>query len=464
LGLSYKVVIVLAVACGGLLVLARRQRLKAGLAAWVCTFALGYRTMPVTANYKIHPSEVILWGLFLLALVEMPHAKQRMFRTPAWVWPFACFWPWGFIAAIPENGPWGRMPWDTMFSEFRDFLLLLPLGVVAVAAMARKDSWKWALTALFAVGTWIGATGSLEYFFPGVARMFPAFMASPDPSIAEDGFARASFSFWGGPNATMVVVLCTPIAIVLWQWYGQGWRRALIVAGVAVQVLGIYIGGYRSMWLTMAIEVVLWTLIMRGPLFSIFILVPAAASLQYLSPAAHDRSASLVAILQGQPTDSSGIDRWGLVTNAWQTIWEYPWGVGWAGLGWVHSDFVQITANLGVLAGLLFALAYLNTLLRLARTVLFRVKQREARQLGISLLLSFLAAGGLLLTQGVEVLPQMMLPVWFVWVLAEVWMQRLRYIGGMRKKYVSAPNYRLTTNFQLRQSRPDHAGVHPLGG
>ena len=464
LGFSYKDVIVLAVACGGLWALASRQGLKAALAAWVCTFGLGYRTIQVTADYKIHPSEVLLWGLFLLALNETPRAKQRVFRTPAWVWPFACFWLWGWIGASPANAPMGKVPWDSMFSEFRNFLLLLPLGVVAVAAMAREGSWKWALTALFAVGTWLGMAGSLEYFFPGVAHLFPAFMANPDPFMASGGFARAQFSFFGGPVATMVVILCTPIAIALWQWYGREWQRALIVGAVAAQMLGIYIGGYRSMWLTLGIEVVLWTFIMHGPLWSTFVLVPAAASLQYLSQAAHERASTLVGIFNGHPTDSSGIDRWTRVTDTWYSISHYPWGVGWAGSGWVHSDFLQIAANLGVVPGVLFALAYLHTLLRLARMVFFRVKRREDSRLGMSLLLSFVAAGGMLLTQGVEVLPQLMLPVWFVWVLAEIWMQRMRYLGAMRKQYVSADRICFAANFQLRRNRPDHAGVHPLGG
>jgi hypothetical protein len=45
-------------------------------------------------------------------------------------------------------------------------------------------------------------------------------------------------------------------------------------------------------------------------------------------------------------------------------------------------------------------------------------------ELGFSLMLSFIAVGGLLTTQGVEVLPQLMLPVWFVWALIEVWLRQ----------------------------------------
>jgi hypothetical protein len=39
-------------------------------------------------------------------------------------------------------------------------------------------------------------------------------------------------------------------------------------------------------------------------------------------------------------------------------------------------------------------------------------------------MLSFIAVGGLLATQGVQVLPQLMLPVWFVWALIEVWLRQ----------------------------------------
>jgi hypothetical protein len=40
--------------------------------------------------------------------------------------------------------------------------------------------------------------------------------------------------------------------------------------------------------------------------------------------------------------------------------------------------------------------------------------------MNLAFLLSFLACGGLLAVQGVEVLPQLILPLWFVWVLVEV--------------------------------------------
>jgi hypothetical protein len=218
------------------------------------------------------------------------------------------------------------------------------------------------------------------------------------------------------------------------------------------------------MWLTLGIEVVLWAFMVHGPIWGTSILVPTAASLQFLSQTAHGRTSTLIAILRGHPVDTSGMDRLARITDAWHTILKNPLGVGWAGAGWVHSDFLQVAANLGVIAGAIFVLAYLHTLVRMIYMVLFSVRQRETSHLGLAILLSFLSAGGLLMVQGVEVLPQTALPVWFVWVIAEIWLQRMRQIGGMRKEYVSAGYLGSTANFQLRWDRPRHAGVGPMGG
>ena len=137
-GLSYKDLIVLAVACGGIWTLASKKGLVAGLTAWVATFSLGYRTIHITAGYALHPSEAMIWGLFLLALNELPDVRRRTARTPAWFFAFALFWVWGWVAAIPESGPYGPMGWDRMFSEFRNFLMLFPVWFVAVVATERK--------------------------------------------------------------------------------------------------------------------------------------------------------------------------------------------------------------------------------------------------------------------------------------------------------------------------------------
>jgi O-antigen ligase len=106
------------------------------------------------------------------------------------------------------------------------------------------------------------------------------------------------------------------------------------------------------------------------------------------------------------------------------SVIETPFGRGWSSAGWVHSDFLQVAANLGLIAGLIFLGGYIYTLLRFGRRLLPYLREPEQGDLGLSLLLAFVAAGGLLATQGVEVLPQLVLPVWFVWTLVEVWLHQ----------------------------------------
>jgi hypothetical protein len=457
-GVSYRDVIVFLLACAGVWTLTGRHGLQAGLAAWVCTLGLGYRTLPVTQVLRIHPAEIMLCGVVLLALREKPHAQQRAFKTPAWVWPFAGFWVWGWA-----TGMQGERRWDEMFAEFRNFLLLLPLGFVVVSAVPRRDGWRWALTALFGVGTWISALGCLEYFFPGIQSYFPGFISAAAARPTMEGFQRATFSFWGGAAATLVVVVCTPFAFVMWRWYRQGWERALTLGAAAIQVLGVYVGGYRSMWLALGFEFAVWAVLTHGPVWGASILASAAGGYRLLGHAAQERAHSVVKIVQGHPVDSSAITRLHRATDAWQTMWDKPLGLGWAGAGWVHSDFLQVGANLGILAGLLFAAAYGYTLARVLRQVWAQGKAHRPSQLGMSLLLSFIAVGSILAMEGVEVLPQLVLPIWFVWALAEVWLQQMKYFYRTSGKHASSIYLGSRTDVQLRSNRPGYARVGPVG-
>jgi len=71
----------------------------------------------------------------------------------------------------------------------------------------------------------------------------------------------------------------------------------------------------------------------------------------------------------------------------------------------------------------------------------------DAQALGLTLVLSFIAVGGLLLMQGVQVLPQMMLPVWFVWSLAENWLRQTSEARQLSYAYAPA-NFYPAADFQ----------------
>jgi hypothetical protein len=314
-----------------------------------------------------------------------------------------------------------------MLNECRDFLLLIPLVILATVVLRQRQSWRLLLLAFFAASTWIALMGILEYWFSGVRDLFPAFMSKPTAGNTIEGFERATFSFWGGAMATFICALALPIAIVAVRWWQAQWQRTLIIASAIAQGIAIYIGGYRSLWLLMVGEILLACLLSlkrQRLTIAALCLVVTIGGYHFVPEAGSNRALSGIEALRGRPTDSSAKERLNRAEGALNQMLAAPLGSGWSAAGWVHSDFIQVGANLGLIAGLIFLGGYLYTLGRLSQRVLLEPRIEGQGDLGVTLLLSYISVGGLLATQGVEVLPQLVLPVWFIWVLVEVWLRQ----------------------------------------
>jgi hypothetical protein len=420
--LSYKEAIVVLVGLIAVVaVLAGPYGVPVGFILWVCTLGLGYRTVELTRYLRLHPSEVLLWGLLALLVVQRGVVRRERLDLwlPTWVWLSLPFWVWGWIPGFAA----GR-PWDQMLAEFRDFALLIPLAFVASAVLKERNSWRSVMLAFYITGAWIAGMGILEYVFPNIRLMLPGFISNPEPAVTTEGFLRARFSFWGASAATFVCVLAVPMAVAVWQRCRTSYQRSLALIALAMQVFGIYVGGYRSMWLLLGVEVFLWALLRYSVAHAWLVLIPLVASYQFLPKAAQERALSMILAVEGRPLDSSAADRWDRLIGALEQALRHPLGSGWAGSGWVHSDFAQVAANLGLLAGAVFLGAWLITLLRLWQRLRCRIRNGEEGAIGLALLLSFVAAGGILAMEGVQVLPQLVLPVWLVWILSELWIRQ----------------------------------------
>jgi len=321
--------------------------------------------------------------------------------------------------------------------------------IVSSVVLERQSYWRYLLLALFIASTWIALAGVVEYWFPGVQKLFPAFITAAKPETTADGFMRAQFSFWGGSQATFICVLALPGAIFLGSWW-RGWMaRAAILASAVLQIMAIYIGGYRSIWLVLLIQA-LGACILRlkkhGVAVAILVLVVAAGGYQFI-PNTNERVITGIAALQGAPTDHSAQDRKERALEALSEAIESPFGGGWSSAGWVHSDFLQVAANLGLIAGLIFLGGYLYTLLRVVRQMPTWLKTTAQGELGLYVLLSFLGVGFLLAMQGVQVLPQMVLPVWLVWSMVEIWLRQNSSAKELSYSYAPANLYP-AANFQ----------------
>lgn len=444
-GLSYKDLLVgLGALVGGVIVFGGERGIRFGLVLWVLSLALGYRTIEWTENLRIHPSEILIWLLFVCIFAQRQLRSATRFLLPWWLWLLVPFWAlawWPLIA--------GDAPWDKMLNEFRDFLLLIPVMIVLSVVLERPAYWRYLVMAFFVASSWIALLGVAEYWFPGVQRLFPAFISAAKPEVTADGFVRAQFSFWGGSQATFICVLALPGAIFLGtRW--RGWMaRVSIIAAAVLQIMAIYVGGYRSIWFVLLIQV-LTACVLRlkkhGVAMALLVLVVAVGGYQFI-PNTNERVITGIAALRGDPIDHSAQQRKDRALEAVDGVIESPFGKGWSSAGWVHSDFLQVAANLGIIAGLIFLGGYLYTLLRVLRQMPTWLKTTAQGELGLYVLLSFVGVGCILAMQGVQVLPQMVLPVWFVWSLAEIWLRQNSEAKELSYSYAPANLYP-AANFQ----------------
>lgn len=422
-GIDYRDVLV---AGGGLIaaliVLGGVAGVQFGFVLWALSMAIGYRTIEYSKDLRIHPSELLLWLLFVIVLAHRRWIANSRVSLPLWVWLSVPFWMLGWWPLVV-----GDANWAAMFSEFRCFLLFIPLLFVEQIVLADKRLWRYVISAFFVASSWIALMGVLEYWVPSVTKLFPAFIQNATPEPTADGFIRAQFSFWGSQNATFLCALSFPFSVILMRWWRSLVSRLTVVVATIFQLVAIYIGGYRSLWLMVVIQVAAGCFLglrRRGAAVAVLCIVVASVGYQFI-PRTEERVITTLAMLQGAPVDHSSQVRLDRAAAAIDDTLRSPFGGGWNSAGWVHSDFLQVAANIGIIAGLLFVGGYLYTFWKLALSVKSAIRhgRSDNGELGFSLFLSFIAVGGLLATQGVQVLPQLMLPVWFVWALVDDWLR-----------------------------------------
>lgn len=253
--------------------------------------------------------------------------------------------------------------------EFKGFMLIIPSFILIRRVFQNPSTLDGVLKTYIYAMAFTAALGLLEYYLPSVALSLPGFSVRTEPLAdwelnASQNFIRATYTFWGAPTVGHIMVFAIPI---FWlkgvreQLGGKWWIRFLFF----LIVLGIYITGNRANWVHLLIfgifYITLYTPISGGVgrfvkgISALFVVVLLA--LQFLPQATIDRLITAFIAVQGEADiarDSSGYARNVRYDNALQSIFDHPFGVGWGGSGWVHADLLQLTANLGWIAGILF--------------------------------------------------------------------------------------------------------------
>ncbi len=210
----------------------------------------------------------------------------------------------------------------------------------------------------------------------------------------------------------------------LWEFYPDKRQRLLLVLAAAAQVGGIYIGGYRSIWIVMIFEIFLWVILRLGlvPGFlALGISVPLTAAL--FPQVAEERLMTLLLAAEGVSVESSAAKRIARGEEAWASTLARPLGSGWSSSGWVHNDFLQISVGQGILTALILVIAWLRNNILLLTSIFRLRKQKSSSRLAEALLIVLAASGAVMVFQGTTWLVFTALPMWFAWMLADVWLR-----------------------------------------
>lgn len=410
-GVRELAILVLVIVTVFLVLIANERVLKLGFGLWILTFAFGWRTLYLTPNLNIHPSEVLIILLFFVLFARaVINRTQLDFSLPILLPTFILLAAMGVVTAL-----FRQTPAEIILEEFKPFLVLIPIYYVVKWLVKTREDWERAASLSIPVAVYLGGLGLMDYFTPDLSRALVGNSSISTVAVDLDygagQFARVGFIFYGSFTAGFVIFTFLGFTIYhLLNNPGRSWFKTLLLLGLLfVQIAGIYLSGYRGLWYAMGVFLLVFALVQRRAL----LLLGATLLAFPLLPI--DFFNRFQSIFNTSFADSSQYDRLLRFLNAIDLIKQSPLlGVGWGGSGYVHSDLAEIGANLGLPALAIFLL----WIARLGWQVL-RNTQRKG-WIGAYACALFAAICGIVVifaSEGVIVFVQLLVPVWFVFSL-----------------------------------------------
>lgn len=352
---------------------------------WIMVSSVwGYRTFEVYSNILIHPLDVLLilffiWSLFTLKSSAIPGSLHLLVYI-------------GLLQLILHKDSWLR---NADIMEWKGFIMILPSFILVNRVLRAGLKPLVKVITTFIMAMFVSAIlGAMEYYIPSLAAALPGFTVRTDPLEdwelnASQSFIRGNYSFWGAPTIGHIMVFAVPLFWLqeVQSEIGSKWKMSIIWFMI---ILGIYITGNRANWVYLLMFGSIYSLVYKPisgyfgrfvkyllvTLFVIFL------SIQLLPQSTFDRLITTFYALQGEANyaeDSSGYERQKLYEFALKSAKESVWGSGWGSVGWAHADILQLTANLGWIAGLLFSLLMLGPLVKSVSTII-RLPEKSTRR------------------------------------------------------------------------------------
>ncbi len=381
--------------------------LQIGFAGWILTFGFGWRTIHLTSSINLHPAEVLAWMLFGLVIARKTIRRERLdLQIPFAVPLLMVLGLAGLGTALVRGDQLGAA-----VQESKVLFLLIPCYYIVKWLLVTRADWEISIWLATLVAVYISLLGFVDYVDPALSTLLTGRSAEQTVMVSVQGFERAGFVFFGSAAGAFVVMAFLAFAIhfFLESLTGSRLMQVLTLAILLLELFAVYISGYRGLWIAAVVLVLAYSVVQRR---AWILLAGGVLGLPFLPTDFVYRAESLLDL---RYADSSQFKRLDRARQGVDLILQSPVnGVGWAGSGYVHSDLVQLAANLGLPALLVFVL----WLVRLGWSM-FRLASKPGwiGQYAAALLASLCALAVVLTGEGIIVWAQLIAPAWFLLAL-----------------------------------------------
>jgi len=405
-------------------ILFRKGGIQRSLIWIIISFSFGYRTIELFSNLRFHPIELLI---FITTIKIIVFNYKKVYSFPIllkWVGVFSIiFLVIGFKENIQIKG----------YNEFKNFSLIFLLFYIFSFDYVTEKKIITLFTYYIFSTSFIAIGGLIELFSPLFSQAY--FGISGTINRASIGFDRIPFSFWGASTAANLILPALPMILYLAQSKSIFSRKPLMVwVIIIIDLYAIFLSGNRISWLIFSVLILLYLIFYNHQLTNyqkipIFIFLIVFIGYIYSQPM-EGRYISTFKAMSGnidKSFDSSGYVRYNRLIFAFDKINSNPFGSGWASAGWVHSDIIQLTANIGIIPGFIFSIALLSLTLSLYKTFSSLSASNDKKNIlfimimiMVYIIISFIANNN-------YVLPQSGVPLFFLWAFIYYYNISVRY-------------------------------------
>ena len=386
---------------------------------------IGYRTFEPIMGFKLHPVEVLLYATVIRIIVSR---LKPVSHLPKIILFLGLVFPLFFIV----DSVTGYKP--SVLVNFKNaFILIVVFFVIRYTIVDNKILTKFC-TAYLVSSTLIATIGIMEFNFPDFVSSIFGF--DPNNNYRDTGsilFSRLAFLYWGSHLAGNLIPPVFPILIFLKSknhFIVQ--NNILLIIFTLLNLFAVYLSGNRISWLMLTIFLLATLIYFKSSIIphlkTYTLLITSAFVIYVYSQPVEGRYLSTFKALTGnidKEYDSSGQSRIERALTAINSITNNPIGSGWGSQGWVHSDVLQLAADLGVITGFLFFISPVLLLIRfykLYSSVLNHYKTRFflCMLLLIYVIVSFSLNGNILKVQTG-------MPLFLIWAICWAFLENVSY-------------------------------------